>query len=145
MDVLELLKSDHERVADLLDQIEALDKKSEQWRIFQTIKRELQAHAHAEETVFYPAFSRYDELKDIVKEAYEEHTEVKNKLSEIDKAGRESDQVEDLVSSLRECVDHHVEEEENDMFPRVRQIMKRGEREVLGRHIMAAKTERQAA
>ncbi len=145
MDVLELLKSDHERVADLFDQFESTDNGTERWRFFQIIRRELTAHAHAEETVFYPAFRRYDELKDLVEECFKEHQEVKDLLAMIEQNGREHAEFEENVTELRENVDHHVEEEENEFFPHVRKIMKRNEREVLGRHIQAEKQQTKTA
>jgi iron-sulfur cluster repair protein YtfE (RIC family) len=145
MDILDILKSDHERVADLFDQFESTDQKTERWRLFQMVKRELSHHAQLEETIFYPAFQRYEDLKGLIDESLREHAQVKELLASIDQLGRESGAVEDRVLQLRESVDHHVDEEENRLFPQVRRLMKRNEREILGRHLMAAKQERTAA
>lgn len=143
MDVLEILKEDHERVDALFEQLRSASGSSD-WRgPFEQIRMELELHTHIEETVFYPAFNRYDDIKPMIDEAYEEHAEVKSLLSEID--GIRGEYPKDKIETLIESVEHHVEEEENELFPKIREVMKQPERERLGRHLQAARDERKAA
>ena len=80
MDALELLKQDHQKVKELFEQAEAMEEGKEQKQIFDQIKRELETHARIEESIFYPAMEKHEELKDMVLEAIEEHKQVKTLL-----------------------------------------------------------------
>jgi hemerythrin superfamily protein len=77
MTAIELLIEDHRRVNSLFVQIQQASEVKEKQRIFQEIKKELEAHTFVEETVFYPYFSRIDQFKEMIDEAYAEHQEVK--------------------------------------------------------------------
>lgn len=69
MDALELLKTDHKKVNELFKKAEKSENKKEQKQLFDQIKIELETHAHIEETVFYPAVAKNEELKDMVLES----------------------------------------------------------------------------
>lgn len=120
MNAVELLKADHEVVADLFKQVEAT-KESEHPAIFVKIKAELDVHAHIEEVVFYPKLKAEGnkELVDIVLEGIEEHRQVKMFLKEIAALVDDSEKFEPKLKVLIEDVEHHVKEEENEMFPLV--------------------------
>ena len=120
MNALELLKTDHQTVADLFEKAEAA-KGSEQQRIFEKINTELEIHAHIEETIFYPRLREEgdEELNDIVKEGLEEHHQVKMFLRELSGLADNSEKFEPKLKVLMEDVEHHVEEEEGEMFPLV--------------------------
>jgi len=118
MDALELLKSDHEMVADLFDQVRETDE-SEHAQLFEQIKTELETHTHIEERVFYPRLKEEgdEELVDIVLEGIEEHKQVKTLLKELSSLSSDSEKFEPKLKVLMENVEHHVEEEESEMFP----------------------------
>jgi hemerythrin superfamily protein len=120
-DALDLLKEDHERVQKLFDQVRSTDEKRHP-AIFERIKLELDVHAHIEETVFYPNLkSQGDkELVDMVLEGIEEHRQVKMFLKEIDALSGDSSKFEPKLKVLMEDVEHHVSEEEDEMFPLVK-------------------------
>ena len=120
MNALELLKTDHRKVADLFEQAEAADESS-RVAIFEKIQTELEIHAHIEETIFYPKLREEgnEELADIVNEGIEEHHQVKIFLREIAALSDDSEKFEPKLKVLKEDVEHHVEEEENEMFPLV--------------------------
>lgn len=120
MDAIELLKADHETVAQLFKQVEATDE-SKHPAIFEKIKAELDVHAHIEEVVFYPKLKAdgEKELVDIVLEGIEEHHQVKMFLREIEGLADESEKFEPKLKVLIEDVEHHVKEEEGEMFPMV--------------------------
>jgi hemerythrin superfamily protein len=143
MDVLELLKEDHQKVKELFEQAEGNEDQKEKENIFEDIKTELETHAHVEETVFYPAMEKHEELKDMVLEAIEEHKQVKTLLREIEKLKSDSEKFEPKLKVLMENVKHHAEEEEEGkMFPQIREIVAQEELEQLGQELEAAKNKR---
>ena len=121
MNAIELLKADHKVVADLFKKVEA-SKESEHPALFTKIKAELDVHAHIEEVIFYPKLKAEGnkELVDIVLEGIEEHRQVKMFLKEIDALTDDSEKFEPKLKVLMEDVEHHVEEEEKEMFPLVK-------------------------
>lgn len=144
MDALELLEQDHAKVKKLFEQAEDADQK-EQRAIFTQIKTELEIHTQIEESVFYPAMQRYDELKDMVAESLEEHNKVKTLLKEMDSLSGSED-FEDKLEELIDNVEHHAEdEEESKMFPKVRELVSAAELDKLGAQLQAAKGQRKAS
>ena len=143
MDALELLEEDHAKVKKLFEQAEEADQK-EQRAIFMQIKTELEIHTQIEESVFYPAMQRYNELKDMVAESLEEHNKVKTLLKEMD--GLSGDDFEDKLEELIDNVEHHAEDgEESKMFPKVRELVSAAELDKLGAQLQAAKGQRKAS
>ena len=143
MDGLELLKKDHQKVKELFEQAEEAEGK-ELENIFDQIKTELETHARIEETVFYPAVQKHQELKDMVLESLEEHKQIKTLLKEMDNLTSDSEKFEPKLQVLMENVEHHAEEEEEGkMFPKLRQIMNKQQLEKLGADLEAAKGQRQ--
>ncbi|MBK8302145.1 MAG: hemerythrin domain-containing protein [Chloracidobacterium sp.] len=120
MNAIELLKADHKVVAELFKKVEATTE-SEHPAIFAKIKAELDVHAHIEEVIFYPKLKAEGnkELIDIVLEGIEEHRQVKMFLKEIAALVDDSEKFEPKLKVLIEDVEHHVKEEENEMFPLV--------------------------
>jgi hemoglobin-like flavoprotein len=143
MDVLELLKADHKKVKDLFEQAEDAEG-SQLEEICKQIKTELETHAHIEETIFYPAMDKYDELKDMVRESLKQHNQIKNLLHEIYTLGADGDELESKLEELMETVEHHAEdEEEGEMFPKILEIVDKQELERIGGQLQAAKGQNQ--
>jgi hemerythrin superfamily protein len=144
MDALELLKEDHEKVKELFEQAEGTEDEKAKRKIFDEIQSELETHARIEETVFYPAMEKHEELKDMVLESIEEHKQIKTLLKEIDNLKSDSEKFEPKLKVLMENVEHHAEEEEEGkMFPKVRKILGQHDLEALGEELEAAKNKRQ--
>jgi hemerythrin superfamily protein len=140
MDALELLKQDHQKVKELFEQAEDSEVGTEQKRIFHQIKTELETHARIEESIFYPAMQKHQELKEMVREAIEEHSQVKSLLKEMENLTDDSEKFESKLQILMENVEHHAEEEEEGkMFPKVREIVDRATLDKLGQELEAAK------
>src|SRR4026208_2173076 len=140
MDALKLLKKDHDTVKELFEKAEANNNEKQQKKLFEEIKMELETHTHIEETVFYPAVAKYDELKDMVLESLEEHKQVKTRLRERDERTEGEERWEPKLKVLMENVEHHAEEEEEaKMFPKVRKLMDAGALDQLGDELEAAK------
>jgi hemerythrin superfamily protein len=120
MNAIDLLKEDHDRVEALFEQVKA-NEDGDNTDVFKQIKAELDVHAHIEETIFYPRLIEEgdEELKDIVKEGIEEHRQVKMFLRELENLVDESDKFKPKIQVLMEDVEHHVQEEEGEMFSMV--------------------------
>ena len=141
MDAFQLLKADHQKVAQLFDQLESASGKAK-LQVFKQIQTELELHTHIEEKFFYPALEKPRETHDLTLEAYEEHDVVKKLLAELSRARTATDEWEAQAKVLRENVEHHVEEEENELFPKAGDVLSEDEIETLGDR-MAAEKERQ--
>lgn len=139
MNALELLIDDHRKVADLFKQVEETkdDKKKE--KLFEQINGHLEAHTHIEETIFYPALREHEELKDYVLEAFEEHKQVKTLLREISNLTDGSEKFDAKLKVLKEDVEHHVDEEEGEMFPQVEKLLGAARLDHIAAEMRAAK------
>jgi hemerythrin superfamily protein len=141
MDALELLRTDHQTVSELFGKAEETKTDTQKERLFEQIRAALEAHTHIEETIFYPALEEREELKDLVTEAYEEHKQVKTLLREIGNLSDRSERFDAKLKVMQENVEHHVEEEENEMFPMVEDLFSESELAELGAQMEAAKKE----
>lgn len=142
MDAFELLKKDHKKVAQLFDRLEAASGNSK-LKVFSEIKSELELHAHVEETIFYPAIEKPEETHDLTLEAYEEHKVVKTLLEELSGAKSADDEWQAKAKVLRENVEHHVDEEENELFDKADNVLSDEEIEKLGSRMEAEKARKQ--
>jgi len=142
MNAFELLKADHQKVNGLFDELEAATGKAK-LRVFDQIKTELELHTHIEEKIFYPALEKPEETHDLTLEAYEEHKMVKTLLAELSGARTASDEWQAKAKVLRENVEHHVDEEENELFDKADDALSDEEIEALGQRMEAEKARRQ--
>lgn len=117
---IELLKKDHDTVEKLFEKIKEHEDGNNA-ATFKKIKAELDVHAHIEEMIFYPhLLDKGDkELKKIVREGVEEHAQVKTLLAELAGMPGDSPVFKAKITLLMENVEHHVKEEEDEMFPMV--------------------------
>jgi|SRR5436190_9580861 len=120
MNAIDLLKEDHDRVEKLFEQFKA-NEEGDNASLAQQITEELEAHTHIEETIFYPRLIEEgdEELKSIVEEGIEEHRQVKMFLNEMRNLSDGSDKLNAKLKVVVEDVEHHVEEEEGEMFSMV--------------------------
>ena len=138
MDAFNLLKADHRKVEELFSELESARGQAK-LRVFEQIKTELDLHTHIEEKIFYPALEKPKQTHDLTLEAYEEHDVVKNLLKELSKAKTATDEWEAQAKVLQENVEHHVEEEENELFPKAESALGEEEIEALGEQMEAEK------
>ena len=119
-DATELLKADHDRVDELFNKVKANEDGNNK-DVFQTIRQELELHTHVEEQIFYPNLLENgdEELQKIVREGLEEHGQVKTLLTEMGPMSGDDEEFKAKLKVLMENVEHHVEEEEREMFPMV--------------------------
>jgi len=126
--VLGILKEDHARVKKLLEEFaETTDRGVKVRReLLDKITMELEIHTQLEEELFYPAYKHAVETKEDRKlffEAAEEHALVKETLKKLAKTKVESEEFGARAKVLKDLVEHHAREEENDMFPAARKAM----------------------
>ncbi len=140
-DATELLKTDHRKVEELFAKVKA-NEDGNNAATFKKIKEELDVHAHIEETIFYPhLLEKGDkELKKIVREGLEEHGQVKDLLTELAGLSGDSPTFKAKITVLMENVEHHVEEEEGEMFNMVEDQIPEDTRQRLGSLMLAEKT-----
>ena len=141
MDAFNLLKEDHRKVEELFEQLESAQGQAKM-RVFEQIKTELELHTHIEEKIFYPALEKPKQTHDLTLEAYEEHDVVKKLLQELSRARTANEEWEAKAKVLQENVEHHVEEEEGELFPKASSALGADEIEALGEQMEAEKERR---
>jgi hemerythrin superfamily protein len=142
-DAITSLRDDHRRVEKLFKQFEKVSDgtdDSAKRAVVAEIIRELSVHAAIEEQVFYPAVRKEVEgTDDTVLEGLEEHHVVKWTLSELDGMNPTEERFKAKTTVLIESVRHHVEEEEGELFPKVREALGRKALQDLGETMDAAR------
>jgi iron-sulfur cluster repair protein YtfE (RIC family) len=141
MNAFTLLKQDHEKVAGIMEKIDGTTERATKGReeLFTQLKNELDIHARIEEEILYPTLEEYEETRDISLEAYEEHALVKQLLEELAAAPKDDERWTAKFTVLKENVEHHVEEEEGEMFKKARKVLSEDEIENLGDRLQEAK------
>jgi hemerythrin superfamily protein len=142
MDAFSLLKADHRKVEDLFSQLESARGQAK-LRVFEQIKSELELHTHIEETIFYPALEKPKQTHDLTMEAYEEHNVVKKLLQEMSRARTPNEEREAKAKELQENVEHHVEEEEGELFQKAEAALSEEDVETLGEQMESEKERKQ--
>jgi hemerythrin-like domain-containing protein len=127
MDVFQMLKDDHQKVKKLIQQVLGQTQMQVEDTNLIQINDMLMLHTRMEEQHLYPVLQKHDELKDLIKDAFEEHQEVKDVLQKLQGGRMETSQIRTHVEKLRELIDHHVQEEENEMFPTAQRILPKEE------------------
>jgi hemerythrin HHE cation binding domain-containing protein len=147
MDVYEILKEDHETVAGLLKKLDKTSEEASENRekLFLELKTELTLHAYIEELLFYPLLKDKNESKEITLEAYEEHRLVKTLLEELDSMSKDSEEWIGKFRVLKENVEHHVEEEEGELFEKARNILSSEDAAAIGAQIATEKAKLKAS
>ncbi len=138
MNAIEMLKAQHREVDELFEKFEATGDgaKKTRERICQRIADALAVHAQIEEQIFYPeSMQATEEVEDVLRESVEEHLSVKRLLAEILESGPEDPQFEAKLTVLKEQVEHHVEEEEKELFPKVKKACSAEQLEDMGRRM----------
>ena len=141
MDALTLLKDDHDRVKKMLAEGEETTERAEKTRteLFATLKAEMMLHERIEEEIFYPALKSHPKAKEIVLEGYEEHHVVDEIMGELEATDVSDETWGAKFKVMKENIEHHIEEEEGEMFKNARQVFDRQELEDLGARMQELK------
>ncbi|HEY6100221.1 MAG TPA: hemerythrin domain-containing protein [Anaeromyxobacter sp.] len=133
MNAIDLLKKQHREVEGLFEKFEGAGdgaRKTKE-RLCREIADQLAVHAEIEEKIFYPE-SKQESTEDILRESVEEHLAIKRTLADLIESAVEDPQFDARVKVLRELVEHHVGEEEKDLFPKVKKACSKEELEDMG-------------
>jgi hemerythrin-like domain-containing protein len=123
-DAIAMLKADHQRVKDLFAQYEATSNPDTKRTLADQVFVELETHAQLEENVFYPAVNEdTDEGLELVKESLSEHETVKTLIQALRSLAQDTEAFDAKFQELIHNVEHHVEEEESEMFPLAEQAL----------------------
>jgi hemerythrin superfamily protein len=132
MDAISLLSEQHDEVDELIERLEASDDADDKQAIFTELADKVAAHATIEEKIFYPAVMA-KQTEDILLESVEEHLAVKRVLADLLKLSPDDEQFDAKLSVMKEQLEHHAhEEEEGELFPKVRKLLGKDELEALG-------------
>lgn len=133
VNAIDLLERQHREVEELFEEIEETGEGAVKTkdRIAREIANQLAAHAEIEEKLFYPE-SRQEDTEELLRESVEEHLAMKRILADLLDTSPEDAQFDARMKVLKEQVAHHVEEEESELFPRVRKSLSKDELDDLG-------------
>ncbi len=133
MNAIDLLEQQHREVEELFEEFddagEGASKTKE--RLCKEISDALAVHAEIEEKLFYPE-SKQENTEELLRESVEEHLAMKRIVADLVESGPDDEQFEAKMKVLKEQVEHHVGEEEKELFPRVRKDLSRDELDDLG-------------
>jgi hypothetical protein len=141
MNAITLLEADHRKVKRLLNELEATTERGVKTRaeLFSTIKGELTLHEIVEEEIFYPELKAHPKAKDIVLEGYEEHHVVDVLMGELEALDVSDETWGAKAQVMKENIEHHIEEEEGEMFRQARQVFDAAELDDIGGRMEARK------
>jgi hemerythrin-like domain-containing protein len=141
VDALQLLKEDHEKVKRMLDELDATTERAEKTRTetFERLKRDLTIHETIEEEILYPALEEFAKTKDITLEAFEEHHVVDLIVAELDVTPVSDETWGAKLTVMKENLEHHIEEEEDEMFKTARKLFDAKALEKMGDEFLAEK------
>jgi len=142
-DVTKLLEQDHRDVEDLFAKAESTSGSAKQ-QVVTKIASELTIHAQVEEDFVYPAM-RDAGLGDLVQEAEEEHQKVKDLVAQLESMDGSTAAVGPVLGELKSNVEHHVQEEESEAFPKFRSAVDESMLQTLADRVEAAKKKAQSA
>ena len=146
MDALVLLKQDHDKVKRMLSELDDTTERAVKTRAatFTSLRRELEVHEAIEEEILYPALTEHPKSKAIALEGYEEHHVVDTVMAEMRDLPVSDETWTAKFTVMKESLEHHIEEEEGDMFKKARQIFDEDELELLGARMVQRKAELEA-
>lgn len=142
IDAIKLLEKDHKTVRALLKKWTSSTNKDVRTKLLRQIEKEIKIHTKIEEDIFYPAFHEAAKNKEDNKlfyEAHEEHHLVDLVFNEIKKVSASSDKFAAKAKVIKDLVEHHAEEEENEMFPRARKLIDSEQLYEIGTQLQAKK------
>lgn len=125
MNAITMLKDDHDKVKQLLSELESTTERGVKTReeLFARIKGELTVHEVIEEEIFYPALKEHPKAKEIVLEAYEEHHVVDQVMAELEGLDVSDETWGAKATVMKENVEHHIKDEEDKLFPKAEELL----------------------
>lgn len=137
---IELLRQDHQEVINIIEHLQSLGaseaNRNSRTEVFNQLKNAITLHSRIEEEVFYPALAHFDHTRDLIENSYKEHQQVDQLLSQL------TDQATDWDAQIRELKDsiqHHVQEEEHELFPKAEHLLGQDRLAEMGREVLKVK------
>jgi hemerythrin superfamily protein len=140
MGAIDMLEAQHREVEDLFEELDEAEGKEEKHDVFNQIADKLAVHAAIEEKHFYPS-TKAEETAELLEAAVEEHLSVKRLIADLLTQDVDDETFEAKVKVLKEQVEHHVEEEEGEMFPKVKKLLDETTLEALEQEMTATQEE----
>jgi hemerythrin superfamily protein len=122
MSAIDMLEADHREVEDLFEEFESAESAAQKRAIFEELADKLAVHAAIEEKHFYPA-AKSKGTEALLLEAAEEHLSAKRLIADLLALDASDDTFDAKVKVLEEQIEHHVEEEEGELFPKVKKLL----------------------
>ena len=146
MNVVELLREDHEEALQLIEELESVDEKTgadpTNTETFNKLHQALRLHTEVEENFFYPVIGEFDEVKQVVEDAYQVHDRIDQLLSQMTTTDPNEAEFQETLAELRYNLEHHIEVEEGRLFPSAEELFEEVELEELGQQIEEMKSNR---
>jgi hemerythrin-like domain-containing protein len=141
VDALSLLKEDHDKVKEMLEKLDQTTEQAVKTReeVFSKLTSDLAVHEAIEEELLYPALKEHAESRDIALEAWEEHHLVNVIVGEISETPFDDETWAAKLTVMKENLEHHIEEEEGELFKQARDVIGPEGLEELGRQMAARK------
>jgi hemerythrin superfamily protein len=140
MTAIELLDSQHREVEKLFKEIENAENPEDKEALFEDLADKLAIHAKIEEEFFYPAVQER-KTEGMVLEAFVEHTSIKRLLADLMESDPDQPTFDAQIKVLQEQVEHHVEEEEGQLFPAARKLLSKDELAAIAQEMMAVQAD----
>jgi len=141
MNAIDLMTRDHKTLKTLLTRVVIAKGEERREELIETLRAELVAHERMEEEVFYPPLRENKKTHDIVLEGYEEHHVADLILDELLDMPVDAEMWQAKAKVLKENIEHHIEEEEGEMFEKARKVLSEEQLEQLGARMEAVKKE----
>jgi hypothetical protein len=141
MNAITLLEDDHRKVKKMLAEGEETTDRAEKTRkqLYATLRREMEIHERIEEEIFYPALKAHPRARAVVLEGFEEHHVVDEIMGELGQTDVSDETWAAKFTVMKENIEHHIEEEEGEMFAEARTAFDEQELEDLGARMMELK------
>ena len=140
-DAVKLLEKDHRRFEKLMEEGEETTARARKRRkdLLSTLAAEIGTHERKEEKVLYPALKRHSEAREIVLEGYQEHHVADVLIGELKNMNPTDERWGAKFKVLKENIEHHIKEEEGEMFRTARAVLSRDDLQALGARMAAMK------
>lgn len=147
MNAIEMLETDHVKFRKLLEELDATTERGVKTRgeLFNRLSLELSLHETIEEEIFYPALSEHPKAQELVNEGIQEHHVADVLVAEIAKLDPSDEMWTAKAAVLKEGIEHHIKEEEEEMFPLARRVFSREELDDLADDMEALRDDAVAA
>ena len=143
MNAIELLQEDHRDALEMIEQLEMVEGEEDEVEMsseipVQTFKRlqsALTLHMQMEEKIFYPAMREFEETRGRITEAVQEHQQADQLVDEMTSLSPTDGEFQELLAELRDSLEHHIDEEENELFPKAEELCGKQRLEEMGRQM----------